>query len=357
MRYRIAELRAQYDELTAQLADPEVATDPKRFQKLIITQKRLEPIAQLADERSRLNDELAEASALAEDDDPELVEMARLEQRALRQRLAEIETELQRALLPRNPDDDRNCVLEIRAGTGGDEAALFAGDLFRMYQHLADSRSGWRLELISASAGSQGGFKEIIARVQGPSVYGQLKWEAGTHRVQRVPKTETQGRIHTSACTVAVLPEVEETEFDIKPGDLRIDVFRASGPGGQSVNTTDSAVRLTHIPTGVIVICQDEKSQHKNKAKALGVLRARLYEADQARKHAEQAADRKAMVGSGDRSEKIRTYNYPQDRVTDHRIGLSMHNLPGILGGDVSKLIDALIKEHEARQLATQAQG
>ncbi len=353
---RIAEIRAQYTELTAQLGDPEIAANPKAYREIVTTQKRLEPIAELADEQERLDAQLEEAQLLANDEDPEIAEMAQLEIDEISERLSALKEELQLALLPRNPDDDRNCLLEIRAGTGGDEASLFAGDLFRMYQRLVDRTAGWRMEVVSSSEGTAGGFKEIIGRVTGTEAYGRLKWEGGTHRVQRVPKTESQGRIHTSACTVAVLPEVEEADFDINMSDVRIDVFRASGPGGQSVNTTDSAVRLTHEPTGVIVICQDEKSQHKNKAKALSVLRSRLYEADQARKHAEQAADRKAMVGSGDRSEKIRTYNYPQDRVTDHRISLTLHNLPGILDGEVAKIVDALIQEHQARQLAAQAQ-
>ena len=356
MYERLTEIRAQYAELTAQLGDPEIASDPKAYRQIVTTQKRLEPIAQLAEEQENLGAQLADAQALLNDDDADMAEMARMEIEEIDERLAALKEELQLALLPRNPDDDRNCILEIRAGTGGDEASLFVGDLFRMYQRLVDRTQGWRIEVVSRSEGSSGGFKEIIARITGSEAFGRLKWEAGTHRVQRVPKTESQGRIHTSACTVAVLPEVEATEFDIKMGDVRIDVFRASGPGGQSVNTTDSAVRLTHIPTGVIVICQDEKSQHKNKAKALSVLRSRLYEADQAAKHAEQAADRKAMVGSGDRSEKIRTYNYPQDRVTDHRIGLTVHNLPGILDGEVGKVLDALIQEHQTRQLAAQAQ-
>jgi peptide chain release factor 1 len=354
----VDDLIAQYDELTHQLGDPDVASDPKKYRQLVTQQKRLEPIAELARAALQMRDDLAEAELLAGDgSDPELAEMAAAEIAPLRAALEANAAALSLALLPRDPDDDRNCLIEIRAGTGGDEAALFVGDLFRMYNRLAERTAGWKLEVISTSTGTKGGFKDVVARISGESTFGRMKWEAGTHRVQRVPKTESQGRIHTSAVTVAVLPEVEAVEFDINMGDVRIDVFRASGPGGQSVNTTDSAVRLTHLPTGVIVICQDEKSQHKNKAKALTVLRARLYEAEQAKIHAVEAASRKVMVGSGDRSEKIRTYNYPQDRVTDHRINLTVHNLPGVLDGEVSKVIDALVRENQAKLLAAQGSG
>ncbi|MAO83086.1 MAG: peptide chain release factor 1 [Myxococcota bacterium] len=355
MEARIAELVEQFHELTAQLGDPDLARDPKRLRELTTKRARLEQIVELDTEAKSVAAEIADYEAvLADGSDPELAELAEMELPELKSRAEALTEQLHLALLPRDPDDDRNCILEIRAGTGGDEASLFVGDLYRMYQRLCE-RQGWKLEPMESNPGTAGGFKEIIARVAGEAAYGHLKWEAGTHRVQRVPKTESQGRIHTSAVTVAILPEAEEVDVSIDPNEVRVDVFRASGPGGQSVNTTDSAVRLTHIPSGVVVICQDEKSQHKNKAKAMTVLRSRIYEARQAEAKASEAADRKAMVGSGDRSEKIRTYNFPQDRVTDHRINLSVHNLSGILDGEVGKMIESLIKEDQTLRLQAQS--
>ena len=288
---------------------------------------------------------------MAEDADEELRAMAAEELRENRSALEAADRRLALALLPRDAADERAAMLEIRAGTGGDEAALFAGDLFRMYQRYAEGQ-GWRVELISSSSSEAGGFKEAVASVEGKGVFARLKFESGVHRVQRVPATESGGRIHTSAATVAVLPEAEEVDVQIDDKDLRIDIYRSSGPGGQSVNTTDSAVRIVHIPTGLTVIQQDEKSQHKNKAKALRVLRTRLYEAERERLHQERAGARKSMVGSGDRSERIRTYNFPQGRVTDHRINLTLHRLPEILEGDMNELVGALIAEDEAERLA-----
>jgi peptide chain release factor 1 len=283
--------------------------------------------------------------------DPELGDMARADLEEAEAKMAELEDELQRQLLPKDPNDDKNVFIEIRAGAGGEEAALFAGDLLKMYTRYAESR-GWKTEVMSASESERGGFKEVILQVRGTGAYSRLKFESGGHRVQRVPETETQGRIHTSACTVAVMPEAEEVEVSIDPNDLRVDIFRASGPGGQSVNTTDSAVRLTHLPTGTVVSCQDEKSQHKNRDKAMKVLQARLYEAERQRADQERADHRRSLVGSGDRSERIRTYNFPQGRVTDHRINLTLYQLDQVLEGNLDMVIDPLITEHQAEQLA-----
>ncbi|HKJ88633.1 MAG TPA: peptide chain release factor 1, partial [Gammaproteobacteria bacterium] len=283
--------------------------------------------------------------------DPELGEMARTELEDAEAKLEELEDRLQRLLLPKDPNDEKNVFLEIRAGAGGEEAALFAGDLLKMYTRYAEGQ-GWKTEIMSASESDRGGFKEVILQVRGRGAYSRLKYESGGHRVQRVPETETQGRIHTSACTVAVMPEAEEVEVNIDPNDLRIDIFRASGPGGQSVNTTDSAVRITHQPTGVVVTCQDEKSQHKNKDKAMKVLQARLYEAERQRANQERADQRRSLVGSGDRSERIRTYNFPQGRVTDHRINLTLYQLEQVLEGSLDLLIEPLITEDQAEQLA-----
>jgi peptide chain release factor 1 len=345
---RIAQIEARRDELQNAMSAPNLA--PDQFVKLSKDYAEIEPVAAAAREVRRLRAELEVLGGMAED--PEFREMAAEEAEEIRRKLPEAERALALKLLPRDAADDRPAMLEIRAGTGGDEAALFAGDLLRMYQRYAEEQ-GWRVEIISASASDVGGFKEVVASVTGQGVFAKLKFESGVHRVQRVPATESQGRIHTSAATVAVLPEAEEVDVQINDNDLRIDVYRSSGPGGQSVNTTDSAVRITHLPSGLVVIQQDEKSQHKNKAKALKVLRTRLYELERSRLADERAGARKSMVGSGDRSERIRTYNFPQGRVTDHRINLTLHRLPEILAGPgLEELVSALIAEDEAERLA-----
>jgi peptide chain release factor 1 len=346
---RIAQIEARRDELSALMATGELPSD--RFVAVSKEYAELEPVAEAAGQVRRLRAEAKSLAFMAEDGDEELRQMAAEELHENRAALDAAERRLALALLPRDAADERAAMLEIRAGTGGDEAALFAGDLFRMYQRYAEGQ-GWRVELISASSSEAGGFKEVVASVTGQGVFARLKFESGVHRVQRVPATEAGGRIHTSAATVAVLPEAEDVDIRIDDKDLRIDVYRSSGPGGQSVNTTDSAVRITHLPTGLVVIQQDEKSQHKNKAKALKVLRTRLYEAERERLASERAGARKSMVGSGDRSERIRTYNFPQGRVTDHRINLTLHRLPEILEGEMDELIGALIAEDEAERLA-----
>ncbi|OJY70066.1 MAG: peptide chain release factor 1 [Sphingobium sp. 66-54] len=345
---RIAAILRRQEEVQAQMARPDL--DPAEFVQLSKDYAELEPVVRAASEVEGLRREAAELEALLAD--PEMKAMAQEELAGVRARLPEAEHALAVTLLPRDAADERPAMLEIRAGTGGDEAALFAGDLLRMYQRYAESR-GWRVEIISASASEQGGFKEVIASVTGTGVFARLKFESGVHRVQRVPVTESGGRIHTSAATVAVLPEATEVDVQIDDKDLKIDIYRASGAGGQHVNTTDSAVRITHLPSGIVVTQQDERSQHKNKAKAMQVLRARIYEMERARAQSEQAGARKAMVGSGDRSERIRTYNFPQGRVTDHRINLTLHRLPEILEGPgLEEVIAALIAEDEAARLA-----
>ena len=348
---RIRQIEARRDELSASMARSDLA--PDQFVKLSKDYAELEPVANAAHEVRRLRQEKdALAFMVEEEGDPELKSMAAEELASLKAQLEVADRKLALALLPKDAADERSAILEIRAGTGGDEAALFAGDLFRMYQRYADTQ-GWRTELISASPAELGGYKEVVASVTGQGVFAKLKFESGVHRVQRVPATESGGRIHTSAATVAVLPEAEEVDVAIDEAkDLRIDVYRSSGPGGQSVNTTDSAVRITHLPTGLVVIQQDEKSQHKNKAKALKVLRSRLYEMERERLANERAGARKSMVGSGDRSERIRTYNFPQGRVTDHRINLTLHRLPEIIEGQMDELLGALIAEDEASRLA-----
>ncbi len=348
---RIAQIEARRDELQALMATGDLASD--RFVAVSKEYAELEPVARAAGEVRRLRAEAQSLQYMTQDGDAELRQMAADELHENQTRLEAADRALALALLPRDAADERAAMLEIRAGTGGDEAALFAGDLLRMYQRYADGQ-GWRVELISASAAEMGGYKEVVASIEGKGVFAKLKFESGVHRVQRVPVTESGGRIHTSAATVAVLPEAEEVDVQIDEAkDLRIDIYRSSGPGGQSVNTTDSAVRIVHIPTGLVVIQQDEKSQHKNKAKALKVLRTRLYEAERERLHAERAGARKSMVGSGDRSERIRTYNFPQGRVTDHRINLTLHRLPEILEGEMDELLGALISEDEAERLAS----
>lgn len=356
IRLKLENLVEHHEELEALLGEPDVIQDQNRFRNLSREYSQLEDIVKAFRQYQALSDAESEAQMMADDSDPELRELAEEELRTTREQLETLESQLQILLLPKDPNDDNNAYLEVRAGTGGDEAALFAGDLFRMYSRYAE-RQGWRTELVSASEGEIGGFKEVIVRVSGQGVYGRLKFESGGHRVQRVPETESQGRIHTSACTVALLPEVPESEaIDISPADLRIDTYRASGAGGQHVNKTDSAVRITHIPTGTVVECQDERSQHKNKAKAMSVLQARLQAAEEEKRHAEEASTRRSLVGSGDRSERIRTYNYPQGRVTDHRINLTLYRLDEVIDGNLDLLLEPLMQEHQTDLLAALAE-
>jgi peptide chain release factor 1 len=342
----------RHRELNRQLAEPEVLGDPQRLRAVAQEHSELTPVVEVALELSAVRSQLAEARELVvASDDPEMVELAEAEVSALSERESSLADRALKLLVPRDPLSDRAAVVEVRAGTGGDEAALFAGDLVRMYMRYADVR-GWKPETVSVSAGDAGGYREASFIVRGKNAYGDLRSESGVHRVQRVPETESQGRIHTSAATVAVLPEAEEVDMEIRDEDLRIDVFRSSGPGGQSVNTTDSAVRITHVPTGVVVTCQDEKSQLKNKTKAMKVLRSRLLDARIAAQEAERARDRRTQVGTGDRSAKIRTYNFPQGRVTDHRINLTLHKLQDILDGDLDELVEALRAAREEERLA-----
>ena len=347
-REKLEQLATKISDLEAEMSRPEVATNPAIMQELLRDHKHTKKLHDLGAVFLDLQQQAEEAMAMAEDPDldDELKEMAQLEAEELTGNLPEAEKNLKFALLPPDPDDERDVILEIRAGTGGDEGALVAGDLFRMYQRYED-QNGWKLTLMDSNASEVGGYKEVIASLQGESVYKEMKYESGVHRVQRVPATEASGRIHTSAATVAVLPEAEEVdEVDIPAEDIRIDVFRASGPGGQSVNTTDSAIRITHLPTGVIVQCQDEKSQHRNKEKAMKVLQARLLDHQRQEEAAKRAGDRKSMIGTGDRSERIRTYNYPQNRITDHRIGLTLYHLDRVMEGEVGQLVEPLA-EHD----------
>ena len=352
IEFKLSALADRFEEIAALLADPEVIGDQNQFRDLSMEYAKLEPVVQTFGRFRTERDELEEAQALAQDDDPDMRQMGNDEVARLEASLEAAEADLQRALIPADPHDDSNLFLEIRAGTGGDEAAIFAGDLFRMYAKYAEQR-GWRVEILSASEGEHGGYKEVISLVDGRGAYSKLKFESGAHRVQRVPETESQGRIHTSACTVAVLPEVAEVEdIEINTADLRIDTYRASGAGGQHVNKTDSAVRITHLPTGTVVECQDERSQHKNRARAMSLLKARLIDAERDAQASEQAEQRRSLVGSGDRSERIRTYNFPQGRVTDHRINLTLYKLAEIMEGDLNPVIEPLTQEYQADRLA-----
>jgi len=340
----------RHEELGGLLSDADIISNQNRFRELSKEYSQLEPLVTTFNQHKTILERIASAQELL--NDKEMRDLAQMELEELVPQQEEIEAELQTLLLPKDPNDERNVFLEIRAGTGGDEAAIFVGDLFRMYTRFAETQ-GWRTEVISSHEGEHGGYKEIIIEISGDHVYSRLKFESGAHRVQRVPATESQGRIHTSACTVAVLPQVDAVEnFDINPTDLRIDTYRASGAGGQHVNRTESAVRITHIPTGVVVECQDERSQHKNKARAMSVLQSRLLVAEQDKQRKEQAATRKTLVGSGDRSERIRTYNYPQGRITDHRINLTLYQLDQVMEGKLDDVIGPLMRELQAEQLA-----
>jgi len=348
---KLDELVAKYKEMNKKLSDPEIINDSSKYQKLLKKHAKLKKIVEKYNEYKEAKEGIEEAEEMMEmDDDPEVQELAEMEIEELKPKKERLEERLPIMLLPDDPNDEKNVIVEIRAGAGGDEAALFAADLYRMYTRYAEGR-GWKVEIMNANPSGVGGYKEIIFTVEGSDVFKYLKYESGVHRVQRVPSTESSGRIHTSTATVAVLPEAEEVDIDIDPNDLRIDVYRSSGPGGQSVNTTDSAVRITHEPTDLTVSCQDEKSQHKNKAKAMRILRARLREKIESEKQQERAEARKSQVGTGDRSEKIRTYNFPQGRVSDHRINLTVHQLDKILDGDLSPVIDELIEEDNLKRL------
>ncbi|MEZ9526559.1 peptide chain release factor 1 [Enterovibrio norvegicus] len=353
---KLEALSERYEEVQHLLSDPGIIGDQDKFRVLSKEYSQLEEVTQCFTSYKQAEGDLEAALEMANEDDPEMREMAQEEVKAAKEEIERLTDELQVLLLPKDPNDERNCFIEIRAGAGGDEAGIFAGDLFRMYSRFAESK-GWRVEVINANSSEQGGYKEMVARISGDGAYGVLKFESGGHRVQRVPATESQGRVHTSACTVAILPEIPEAEIpDINPSDLKIDTFRSSGAGGQHVNTTDSAIRITHLPTGTVVECQDERSQHKNKAKAMSVLAARLIKAEEEKRAAEQASTRRNLLGSGDRSDRIRTYNYPQGRVSDHRITLTIYRLDEVMEGDLRCLIDPIMQEFQADQLAALAE-
>ncbi|GAL38253.1 peptide chain release factor 1 [Vibrio maritimus] len=354
---KLETLVERYEEVQHLLGDPGVIGDQDKFRALSKEYSQLEEVTKCFQAYQQAQDDLEAAEEMAKEDDAEMREMAQEEIKEAKASIETLADELQILLLPKDPNDERNCFLEIRAGAGGDEAGIFAGNLFRMYSKFAEKK-GWRIEVMSCNESEQGGYKEMIAKVSGDAVYGTMKFESGGHRVQRVPETESQGRVHTSACTVAVMPEIPEADLpEIKAADLKIDTFRASGAGGQHVNTTDSAIRITHLPTGTVVECQDERSQHKNKAKAMAVLAARIVQAEEARRAAEVSDARRNLLGSGDRSDRIRTYNYPQGRVSDHRINLTLYRLNEVMEGDMASLIDPVLQEHQADQLAALAEN
>ena len=352
IRTKLEGLQERHEEIAALLGDPDTISDQNRFRDLSREYSQLEPVVKAYSDYMTASDDLATAKEMADDSDPEMRDMAREEMKTAEGQITSLEADLQKLLLPRDPRDANNVFVEIRAGTGGDEAAIFAGDLFKMYSRFAESQS-WRVELISQRDGDHGGYKEVVARLIGDGVFSKLKFESGAHRVQRVPETESQGRVHTSAATVAILPEVEQVEeIEINSADLRVDTFRASGAGGQHINKTDSAIRLTHIPTGIVVECQDERSQHKNRARAMSLLQARLLNDEIEKQQAEETESRRLQVGSGDRSERIRTYNFPQGRVTDHRINLTLYKLDEVMTGSLEQVVDPLLAEHQADLLA-----
>ncbi|RIZ56070.1 peptide chain release factor 1 [Vibrio sp. PID23_8] len=354
---KLESLVERYEEVQHLLGDPGVIGDQDKFRALSKEYSQLEEVTKCFQAYQQAQEDLNAAEEMAKEDDAEMREMAQEEIKEAKEAIERLNDELQILLLPKDPNDERNCFLEIRAGAGGDEAGIFAGNLFRMYSKFAEKK-GWRIEVMSCNESEQGGYKEMIAKVSGDGAYGVLKFESGGHRVQRVPETESQGRVHTSACTVAVMPEIPEADLpEIKAADLKIDTFRASGAGGQHVNTTDSAIRITHLPTGTVVECQDERSQHKNKAKAMAVLAARIVQAEEARRAAEVSDTRRNLLGSGDRSDRIRTYNYPQGRVSDHRINLTVYRLNEVMEGDLASLIEPVIQEHQADQLAALAEN
>ena len=354
---KLETLVERYEEVQHLLGDPDVIGDQDKFRALSKEYSQLEEVTKCFQAYQQAQEDLVAAEEMAKEDDAEMREMAQEELKEAQETIERLNDELQILLLPKDPNDDRNCFLEIRAGAGGDEAGIFAGDLFRMYSKFAEKK-GWRVEVMSSNEAEHGGYKEMIAKVSGDGAYGVLKFESGGHRVQRVPATESQGRVHTSACTVAIMAEIPEAEIpEIKAADLKIDTFRASGAGGQHVNTTDSAIRITHLPAGTVVECQDERSQHKNKAKAMSVLAARIIQAEEAKRAAEESDTRRNLLGSGDRSDRIRTYNYPQGRVSDHRINLTIYRLNEVMEGDLASLVDPVIQEHQADQLAALAEN
>lgn len=357
MMSKLESLRDRFDEVAALLSDAEVMADRESFTALSKEYAEIEPVVGCYRRAMQLEANIADNEQLLEEEDPEMRELAQQDIADCRAQLEKLTSELKTLLIPKDPNDQSNVFLEIRAGTGGDEAAIFSGDLFRMYNKFAEQK-GWRVEVMNERPGEHGGFKEIITRIEGKNVYSQLKFESGAHRVQRVPETESQGRVHTSACTVAVMPEVDEIdEIDIDKKDIREDTYRASGAGGQHVNKTDSAIRLTHLPTGTVVECQDERSQHKNRARAMSLLKARLLDAALTKQQDEQAANRRQLVGSGDRSERIRTYNFPQGRITDHRINLTLYKLDEVIEGDLGSVVEPLVQEHQADLLQQLADG